>query len=242
MLKKAIEYIVEMSKPTIEGINGQVYSDKELYRISHNPKASALSLSTLTGLVEYIKQGVDREKRSDTMVVHVVSPTKVRLFSPLDSDCKRDNFVDVEANIPQFRFGNFCEHEEFCIAMQSKFVDSPGTDRALVLKFAGTVEAGTVAEYGDDGVTQKATVKTGIASKGDALVPNPVLLAPYRTFVEVAQPTSQFVFRMKQDSRGAIVCALFEADGGAWEREAMNAISRYLAEELKDIPGIVILA
>lgn len=44
------------------------------------------------------------------------------------------------------------------------------------VKFAGTVESGTLAEYGDDGVTQKATVKTGIASKGDAIVPNPVKL------------------------------------------------------------------
>lgn len=63
-----------------------------------------------------------------------------------------------------------------------------GNDRDLILKFAGTVENGTIAQYGDDGVTQKATVKTGIASKGDAIVPNPVRLRPYRTFIEVEQP------------------------------------------------------
>ena len=83
------------------------------------------------------------------------------------------------------------------IYLQSKFLDS--TDRALLLKFAGTVEAGSIAEYGDDGVSQKATVKTGIASKGDALVPSPVSLVPFRTFVEVQQPVSSFVLRMKQD-------------------------------------------
>ena len=108
------------------------------------------------------------------------------------------------------------------------------TDRALLLKFAGTVEAGTVAEYGDDGVTQKATVKTGIASKGDAIVPNPVRLRPYRTFLEVEQPVSEFVFRMKQDKYDGITCAIFEADGGAWKVAAMKAIKDYLQFELED--------
>lgn len=35
------------------------------------------------------------------------------------------------------------------------------------------VEAKTTANYGDDGVSQKTTIKQGIASKADVLVPNP---------------------------------------------------------------------
>ncbi|MDF9627266.1 hypothetical protein P5775_32030, partial [Bacillus cereus] len=85
-----------------------------------------------------------------------------------------------------------------------------------------------VKEIGDDGVSQAVTVKTGVASRGNAKVPNPVQLSPYRTFVEVKQPESKFVFRMREGAR----CGLFEADGGAWKLEAMNNIKEYLNEAL----------
>ena len=113
---------------------------------------------------------------------------------------------------------------------QSKFEDTE--NRALLLKFAGTVEAGTVAEYGDDGVSQKAAIKTGIASKGEAIIPSPIKLKPYRTFLEVSQPESDFVFRMKESM--GVFCALFEADGGAWKMDAMEYIKWYLEDRLPE--------
>ena len=83
-------------------------------------------------------------------------------------------------------------------------------------------------------VTQKTTIKQGIASKADVLVPNPVTLTPYRTFLEVEQPSSEFVFRIK-DNGGAPVFMLVEAEGGLWRAEAMQNIKEYLTMELKDI-------
>ena len=116
------------------------------------------------------------------------------------------------------------------------------TDKALLLKFAGTVESGSVAEYGDDGVSQKATVKTGIASKGDAIIPSPARLKPFRTFVEVDQPISSFIFRMKDDRCGGVQCALFEADGGAWKISAMEAIKEYLIKELEGFDNFIVIS
>ena len=136
-------------------------------------------------------------------------------------------------------FGTFDNHESFCIALQSKFVDNE--DRKLLLKFAGTVQDGTVTEYGDDGISQKATVKTGLSSKSDAIVPNPVILKPFRTFLEVDQPESAFIFRMKNGNYG-VQCALFEADGGAWKIEAMKNIKEYLQEELKEVEDLVVIS
>ncbi|MEB9817123.1 hypothetical protein P4K18_27225, partial [Bacillus cereus] len=100
--------------------------------------------------------------------------------------------------------------------------------RDIVLQVVGTVVENDVKEIGDDGVSQAVTVKTGVASRGNAKVPNPVQLSPYRTFVEVEQPESKFVFRMREGAR----CGLFEADGGAWKLEAMNNIKEYLKEAL----------
>jgi 16S rRNA U1498 N3-methylase RsmE len=45
----------------------------------------------------------------------------------------------------------------------------------------------------------------------------------------VLQPESDFVFRMKDGPR----CALFEADGGAWQNEAIDNIKKHLEASLK---------
>ena len=236
MIKEALEYIVGLKTPVITEIDGNTYSDKPLNRISYVPYAKTIGMKTLTSLVEYIKANID--SMSERMIVHVISPTEVHLYSSLDADRKREYLVEVNAELPDFRFGSFIDHENFVIALQSKFV--PNEDRNLVLKFAGMVEDGTVAEYGDDGVTQKATIKTGVASKADAVVPNPVNLIPYRTFLEVQQPASDFIFRMK--SSCGVQCAIFEADGGAWKNEAMSRIKNYLALELSEYPQFTVIS
>ncbi len=238
MIKKALEYIVGMSEPQVLEINGEAYSDKGLHRICHNPKAQAIEMTTLTSLVEYIKAKIDT--MDDKMIVHVSSPEKVLLYSMLDLDRVREYIVEVNAQVPEFRYGRYMDHESFLIALQSKFI--PNDDRELLLKFTGTVENGTVSQYGDDGVTQKATIKTGIASKGEAVVPNPVRLRPFRTFIEVEQPESAFVFRMRQDSDDGVECAVFEADGGAWKNTAMENIKKYLQLELSDLPQFTVIS
>ena len=60
--------------------------------------------------------------------------------------------------------------------------------------------------------------------------------------MEVDQPVSKFVFRLKQDKYDGIQCALFEADGGAWEIDAMDSIRHYLEAKLSDITEVIILS
>lgn len=239
MIEKALKYIVGLKAPDIQEIDGQTYSDKPLHRINFNPMAEPINLNTLSSLVDYIKSGYDKYDNLK-LFVHIVSPTEVKLYSALDYDRKREHLVNVTAQVPSFTFNEYVSHEVFCINLQAKFEDS--IDRKILLKFAGTVEAGTVAQYGDDGVTQKATIKHGITDKQDALVPNPVNLTAYRTFIEVEQPETQYIFRMKQGSNSSVYCGLFEADGGAWKIEAKRAIREYLTEYLKDIPDLIILS
>lgn len=232
MIKKALEYVIGLSEAKIQNINGDVYSDKPLCRIDpYYPLANAISMSNLSSLVEYINSDIDSMHRH--MIVQVISPTDVRLISQLNENRERETLVEVRAQIPSFNYGQFMDSEAFCIGVQSKFIDDSATDKALLLKFAGTVEAGTVAQYGDDGVSQKATVKTGIASKSEAIVPNPVNLKPFRTFPECEQPVSAFIFRMRQGGNG-VNCALFEADGGAWKNDAMKYIADYLINNIEN--------
>lgn len=239
MIKEAMRYFLDQSKPELVEVDGKTYSNKSLCRVVQTPRADSIKMSTLSSLVEYIKSGIDTMKGK--MLVQVVSPTKVVLFSQLDDDRERETVVTVVAQLPDFEFERFMDKEKFNIAMQSKFIDNE--DKALMLQFTGTVESGTIAQYSDDGVSQKATIKTGIASKGEALVPNPVHLKPYRTFIEVDQPESDFIFRMKEDKYDdGITCAIFEADGGAWQLEAMANIKKYLIEELKDCGDYTVIS
>jgi hypothetical protein len=241
MIKEALEYIVGLKQPRQEVINGEVFASKrdDLYRVDTNLRAETLEMSTLTSLVDYIKSDLDKiSEYQGKMIVHVVSPTRVRLLSFLDSDSKRENLIEVNANLPKIRFNEFVDQESFIIMIQSMFVNNE--DKAIVLQVAGNVEDGTIANYKDDGVTQKATIKTGLASKDDVVVPNPVRLKPYRTFHEIEQPECSFVFRMN-NGRG-VTCALYEADGGAWKNETMDEIAAYLKEELKDNEQIIVLS
>ena len=240
MIKEALQYIVGLSEAKTMRVNviapdgseyEQIYSDKELHRLSpYLPKAEDITMNTLSSFVDYIKSRTDR--MAEKMIIHVKAPDRVELYSQLDSKRERETLVSIVASIPDFNYGRFIPHENFLIGVQSKFIDDIETDKALVLQFAGTVEAGTVQQYSDDGISQSATIKQGIASKQEGLVPGKVKLRPYRTFIEVEQPVSEFIFRMKNDEREGVLCAIFEADGGAWKNEAKDNIKNYLKEQL----------
>lgn len=95
------------------------------------------------------------------------------------------------------------------------------------------ISRGTTANYDDDGVSQKTTIKSGIANKTDVIVPNPVKLRPYRTFAEIEQPQSSYVFRIQDGDHGPSF-KLVEADGGLWKNATMKKIKDYLAYELAE--------
>lgn len=241
MIKDALQYIISLSQRRVENIDGKYFyfQDGVPYLVNKCHKCETLQLSTLTSLIEYIKQGLDKNSfKSDRMVIHVVSETEVRLITELNDDMGRYAVVSVKARLPKIVLNDFMNQENFIIQTQSMFVDNE--DKQIVLKVAGNVEDKTVAQYGDDGVTQKATIKSGLANVEDVIVPNPVVLMPYRTFFEIGQLPVPFIFRMRNGSNG-VNCALFEADGGMWKGTAVNEIAEYLKNELAD-ESIVILS
>lgn len=242
MIKEAINRILELSAPNIyDGENGK-FSDKKLIRIDKELRADSIGMNTLTSLVQYIKNN-SAEFKDGKYIVQVVSPTVVRLISSLDTDRKRETLVEVEAELPSFPFNKAVQHQEFLIGVQSKFSDDDAgaNDKALILKFAGTVKSGTIANYKDDGGSQKATIKTGVASLSEAEVPSPCKLKPFRTFLEVDQPLSSFIFRLDENSAG-VTCALYEADGGAWKNVAKENVKAFLEEELGEIDNIIVIS
>lgn len=237
MLEKAMRYIAglkaESMDPKVVEINGKTYCNKDLIRYDDEPMANMIQASTLTALVDYIKN-CGNELR-DSMIIHVKSPVEVELYSGLTKERKREHLFVSMANVPNFLYDKWYDQERFIIELQANF--EVNQDLLTILKVSGNVEAKTTANYGDDGISQKTTIKQGIASKTDVIVPNPVTLIPYRTFLEVVQPSSQFVFRIR-DVDGQPAFKIVEAEGGLWKHQAISNVKRYLEENLKDDPKL----
>lgn len=224
MIKEAIQYVVGLGNTKIESVNGQWYSTQKM-NVIEEPTPSTINVLSLTGLVDYITSEFDGFGK---LMVHIKSPTEVEVFSETNDDKKRNRWISAEAMLPTFRFDNWYDSEGFIIKLQSCFVQNG--DRDIMLKVVGNIKEEAVNTVGDDGVSQAVVAKTGVATVGNVKVPNPVVLSPYRTFVEVEQPESEYIFRMQSGPR----CALFEADGGAWKLKAMQNIKDYLTAALEE--------
>lgn len=240
-LKDAFQYLVGLgedgAKPEVVEINGKTYCTKNLTRYDKEEFAEPLKAASLTAMVDYIKNKY-LECKGD-MILQIVGPDEVRLISGLTKERNRECLFKSSTNPNGFRFDNYYDQEDFIINLQSGF--QKNDDLTLILQVAGNVENNATASYGDDGVSQKTTIKKGIASKVDVIVPNPVLLAPYRTFLEVQQPLSNFIFRIGEGRGGEPIFKLVGADGGMWKYDAVNEIKAFFKEELEEFPNITII-
>ena len=236
-LRAALQYVVGLSveaeKTEVLEINGKTYADKELTRYDKAPKARAIEASTLTSMLDYINSC--SQEFGGNMIIHIVSPTRVKLMSVLDKEREREVLFETEANVSGFRFDQWYDQENFMIALQANF--EMNGDLEAVMKLAGNVEKKNDQTFTDDGRTQVATMNVGIASKADVIVPNPVELIPYRTFQEVEQPSSEFVFRIGDKEVPAF--KIVEAEGGIWKNEAIYNIKNYLMEQISNMDELI---
>lgn len=236
MLKQLYDAIRKDAAPTIIQADGREYSDRQLYPV-HEPQPQTLVVSTLTGLVDYMKANIDTLSM-DEIFCHVVSPAEVAIRSSLQGNfCDRSCYIRAELNKLSLPVNEWIDAERFTILMQACFVNRPeATDRDLVLQYISNVTCVNSDNLTDDGITQAVTIKKGIAGKAIDTLPNPVTLCPYRTYTEVEQPPSQFVFRARQ--KDGVQFMLVEADGGAWQSEAMKNIQQFMRESVPDLTVI----
>lgn len=227
MEKDAFEYlsnqaITAAGKKVITSDNGDTFITEDMLEWHRDNRAKEiLHTHTLSSVVDYLRSGADAR---DHLFIHVCSPTKVELLGDLNEYGEREKLIVSNFANDTFNFGNWYDAEELNIYLQSQFTNAG--DRGALLQFTGSLTESNSNTLADDGVSQTASVKTGIASVGKAMVPNPVTLSPYRTFPEVEQPASTFIFRVREGLEGS----LFEADNGAWKNEAIKNIKNYFAE------------
>lgn len=197
------------------------------------PDVASLKVATLTSLVDYVSSNVD-QLEATALIVHVTNPITVELRAKLEDEAagfRRHTYLVASTDASSFPFAQFMEAEAFVIALQTRFLDQP--ERAELLTLVGSIREHGVKETVDDGYAQEVKVQQGVVFVGERKVPNPVSLAPYRTFREVAQPVSPFVLRLQSGKEGEKPkLALFEADGGAWKLQAIANVATYLRQNL----------
>ncbi|MDE7242258.1 hypothetical protein [Desulfovibrio sp.] len=241
MLEKLYNAIRRDAAPSLVKVGGRDYVDKDLEPI-HAPCPQPLAVSTLTALADYLNTNVDELERGK-LICHVESPEKVSIRSALLGDfADRACYILAKLDQLEIPFNQWKDAETFNIILQSCFAEPEGlaaTDKGLVLKYIGSIVAINESATSDDGITQAVAVKTGISSKAVKALPNPVTLRPYRTFVEVEQPASSFIFRCRQNGEGGVQFMLAEADGGAWRAAAMKNIKAFMEQA---VPGLNVIA
>ncbi len=237
MLKEFVEKIVSLAPVGRFQIHGREYTERPLGLVEPPRSHVPLELMTLTGLVHAVRAKVDDVDPS-AWIVEVLSHQGVRIVSRhTDPYGRRDVLLRVGLSDGEvFPFGRFLSREEFVIGLQSRFVQQG--DVLEVLRLASGLEVSAVMVAEDDGISQRTTTRQGIALKETVTVKGRVKLRPYRTFREVEQPVSEFVFRLRAKEGMVPECALFEADGGAWKLDAVLTIKAWLEAKNLNIPVI----
>jgi hypothetical protein len=230
MISEAIEKIIGLKRPEKIEIRDFDYFLPE-YKRHIPPRSERITIHTLTGLGDFIKSHADLLK---SPIIHVVNSGEVKIFSLIDEKHRdREEYCVAKLARGIFDFGCFHDLEKFMIGIQANFIQDEMI--SLIQKKIGTITQDANVAILDDGISQATTAKTSIAGVENIVVPNPVTLCPHRTFSEVEQPASDFVLRIREGGK----VALFEADGGSWELEAIQNIAEWLK---KEIPGIPVIA
>lgn len=237
MLAKFIEKLLEIAVPRTYNVDGKTYSNETLFEVKPDKeKPSTFTVYSLGSIVELVKAELGNHRAP--LFISVIDATNVSVYSTYNDDMTRDLLYSARCDVPGFRQG-FRGIEEAIIQLRSLFV--PSDDVTYVLDLLSRIGKNDSIQISDNGVTQTVEAAQGVSLKAMEKIKPRVKLRPFRTFLEVEQPESDFLLRVNSDEG----VGLFEADGGVWKLEAKKNISEYFKRELKDLIAsgdIVILA
>lgn len=242
---EAMQKTLDLAKPElheVEDVHGikTIYSTKPLHQVkaAAPEEPSSVAVSTLSGLRDLIQAKLESLDFPSAFLIHVEDETTVALKARESDEFGRRITLVKAKPVPydRFKFGEWIDQEKFAIAVASLFADTE--DRGYVLSMASTLTNDASQTSEDDGFTQRVNVKAGMRMKESVTLKPKVSLAPYRTFPEIAQPISDFVFRAKCDGEGRPYLMLVEADGGRWKIDAIARIREAMAAYELSIPII----
>lgn len=228
MLREMIQKIEEMAKPTFHEVDGQVFANQEMVLVADKkPMPRCIDLTGLDSICKMVRN--EAEHVGLQIFIQVKDYKSVSVFTELDADEDRLYLYSCVADTPGVTMGRFMAYENAVIELRSLYIPNKGTEHLLQLLSSISNESKVTSS--DNGVTQQVEARSGIALNSMVKIEPRVTLQPFRTFVEVAQPESEFLLRI--NDRGEI--GFFPADGGVWKLEATRNVAAYFEDKLKDM-------
>lgn len=232
-LRDAIDRIVELARPyTLSTNDGHRYSNVDLHEVKPEVELPArYSVDTLEALVKLIRiEGIDHSPR---LYVRVDSARRVMVDTTYThkeyAEYSRLPLYEAVSDVPSISVNQSISQEKAVVELQSLYAVTD--DRDYLLSMLSRIDVNQGVSSVDNGISQEVSVRTGAVLKEKLTVQPIVHLQPYRTFLEVEQPASDFLLRLDKEGHPA----LYEADGGAWKLEAKRNIAAYLGEQLADL-------
>lgn len=232
-LKDAIDRIVELATPfTLETRSGHQFCSTYLREVKPEVELPArYSVDTLEALVKLIRtEGV---AQAPLLYVRVDSARRVMVDTTYThkeyAEFSRLPLYEAVSDVPGITTNQSMTQERAIVELQSLYAITE--DRDYLLSLLSRIDVNQGVSSVDNGISQEVSVKTGAVLKEQQTVQPIVHLQPYRTFLEVEQPASDFLLRLDKEGHPA----LYEADGGAWKLEAKRNIAAYLGEQLADL-------
>jgi len=168
------------------------------------------------------------EKYGTTIMVQVKSNDTVEVMTTYLSDFSRNTLYRAKADAPGLYTG-FRGREVALIELRSLCIPNEGT--AYLLDLLSRMTNENSVSTNDNGVTQTVEARQGVALNAVVEIKPRVMLRPFRTFLEVEQPESEFLLRVDPDEG----IGFFEADGGIWKLEAKKNIADYFLKNMGDL-------
>lgn len=228
MLKAMIEKIAELAAPKTYEVEGKTFSSKALSLVEapkHSPRE--IEVTGLDSVCKLVRHEAD--KVGMKLFVQIKSYNEVAVFSTYGEEYRRFFLYKCTADTPAVTMGRFMAYENAVIELRSLYI--PNDDTKYLLGLIGSISKESKVTSTDNGVSQKVEAKAGIALNSMVEIKPRVSLKPFRTFIEVEQPESEFLLRINDD--GCI--GMFPADGGVWKLEATRNVAAYFEKELKDL-------
>ena len=230
MLKAMIEKIEKMAGPKVYHIGEEDFASQALVRVE--PKKDfprSINLTGLDSVCKMVRNEATDLFPDDQILIQVADYLTVKVFTTLDGEMDRYALYTCEADTPRVHTNGFMSHEEAVVQLRSLYI--PNEDLTYLLKLMSGISTESKVTSNDNGVSQTVEAKSGVALTASVEVRPYVNLQPFRTFLEVPQPESMFLLRLKEGGN----VGLFEADGGVWKLEASRNIAGYFEEQLKDL-------
>jgi hypothetical protein len=230
MIKAAIEKILDLSKIEIIEHEGKKFSDKKLYKIEidKSPQPEVLNINTLSGVIDYISIHPDNSKE---YLIHIISPKEINIYGEYEELYGRRKLYLTSECISGCNFSFITKNNqiEFTTALQVYFVlDDNLKD---LINIVSNITDEQTNNFIDNGISQQVTIKKGIKRESKDII-NPFILRPYRTFEEIEQVESSYIFKIIKTDGNEIKFNLQEIESNLWKLDSINLIRDFIHKSI----------